>query len=191
MDKSSEKGLTASLEDYLEAVLFLVREGSVARVRDIASRLDVGMPSVTAAMKALSKRDLVNYDPYQVVTLTERGMELAEEIGNRHATLRRFLTEVLGIEEDLAEANACRMEHAIDDEVLARLVELGEFLRCCPRVRGRWLEEFTHYCMHGRDPRRCKKCLEEAVQDFQANGTGKDGSVGEAESPAIGRDRSR
>ena len=64
--------LSRSLEDYLETILLLVRRKRVARVRDIAKRLNVGMPAVTAALKALSKRKLVNYDPYQVVTLTDR-----------------------------------------------------------------------------------------------------------------------
>ena len=67
------KRLTPSLEDYLETILLLVRRDRVARVRDIAGHMGVAMSSVTAALKSLSKRKLVNYDPYEVITLTASG----------------------------------------------------------------------------------------------------------------------
>ncbi|MCL2701763.1 MAG: metal-dependent transcriptional regulator [Phycisphaerae bacterium] len=113
--------LSPSQEDYLEAVLDLVRAGQVARVRDIARRLGVGMPSVTVALRQLSSRGLVNYDPYQVVTLTAAGRQAGEEIERRHRVLESFLTDVLGLDEAVARANACRMEHAVDATVLERL----------------------------------------------------------------------
>ena len=78
MVTAQSRRLTASLEDYLEAVLMLVRQKRVARVRDIAKRVGVGMPSVTTALKGLARRELVNHDPYEAVTLTDRGREVAE-----------------------------------------------------------------------------------------------------------------
>jgi len=121
--------LTSSQEDYLEAILALIRQESVARVRDIAKRLGVGKSAVTAALKTLAKRELVNYDPYQFITLTEQGQAAAEQIDDKHVTLRRFLQRVLGLEHDVAEANACRMEHYADEAVLRRLRCLGEFMQ--------------------------------------------------------------
>jgi len=106
MARKSDK-LSPSLEDYLEAVLILVRRGSVARVRDIAAHLGVGKSSVTGAVKTLAKRGLVNYEPYQFITLSDRGRELAEEVAARHVLLREFLSDVLGLDEEVAEANAC------------------------------------------------------------------------------------
>ena len=61
--------LSASLEDYLEAILHLVTEKQVARSRDIAKRLRVNRSSVTGALQALAKKGLVNYEPYEAVTL--------------------------------------------------------------------------------------------------------------------------
>lgn len=139
---AGRKKLTGSLEDYLEAILLLVRQGQVARVRDIAKRLGVGMPSVTAALKTLTKRGLVNYDPYQVVTLTDRGRQAAEGVRGRHQVLRRFLTEVLALDEPAAEANACRIEHAVDDRALGRLSEFVEFVQRCRRDGNDWLAPF-------------------------------------------------
>jgi len=139
------KKLTRSLEDYLEAILVLVRQHRVARVRDIARRLHVGMPSVTAALKTLTRRKLVNYDPYQVVTLTDLGREQAEAVSMRHETLRRFLTDVLGLDADAADENACRMEHAIDQAVLDRLRQFSDFAESCGRADPRWLERFERF----------------------------------------------
>jgi DtxR family Mn-dependent transcriptional regulator len=135
----TKKRLSPSLEDYLEAVLELVRSGKVARVRDIAKRLHVGMPSVSVAMRGLAGRGLVNYDPYQVVTLTEQGQRLGRAIDHRHQVLGEFFGRVLGLEDAVAQANACRIEHAIDPSVLDRLQRLSEFIQACPKVGRQWL----------------------------------------------------
>jgi DtxR family Mn-dependent transcriptional regulator len=121
--------LSPSMEDYLEAVLALIRTGQVARVRDIAGRLNVGMSSVSIALRALGAKGLVNYDPYQVVTLTDEGRRLGESVDRRHMVLQEFLTDVLGVAGDVAQANACRIEHAIDDEVLERLREFMDSVK--------------------------------------------------------------
>ncbi len=122
----AKRELTSSKEDCLEAIWALERQDGVARVRDIAARLDVGKSAVTAALKSLAKRELVNYDPYQFITLTDRGRELAKEVARRHQVLRRFMTEILGLEAEVAEANACRMEHVVDNVVLQRLIDFAE-----------------------------------------------------------------
>jgi DtxR family Mn-dependent transcriptional regulator len=124
--------LSAAMEDYLEAVGELARESGVARVRDIARRLGVHMPSVTAAMKVLARRGLVNYDPYQYVTLTPRGRQAASEVSGRHDTLRTFFADVLGLDPAAAEANACRVEHVADGALLERLARLAKAIRRCP-----------------------------------------------------------
>lgn len=143
---TKKKKLTPSLEDYLEAILAVIREHRVARVRDIAGHLHVGMPAVTSALKTLAKRELVNYEPYQYITLTDRGRELASEISRRHDLLRRFLVGVLGVGPDVAEANACRMEHAIDPDVLEKLRKLAQFTQECPGDGKNWIELFRNYC---------------------------------------------
>lgn len=139
MAPTKEK-LSSSLEDYLEAVLELELSEKVARVRDIAKRLGVGMPSVSVALKALAQRGLVNYDPYQSITLTDEGKKIGGEIGNRHQVLRDFLVNVLGLEEEIAQANACRMEHAIDQDVLERLQAFARFIEQYPEVCRQWIE---------------------------------------------------
>jgi len=134
--RTARTKLTASQEDYLEAVLLEVRRNGSARVRDVAARLDVAMPSVTGALKALAKRGLVNYQPYELITLTPRGRRLGEKVAGRHRALREFFTDVLGVEPATAERNACRIEHAVDDDLLERLRSFAAFVADDDRARG-------------------------------------------------------
>lgn len=147
------------MEDYLEVIHHLIMENRVARVRDIANALDVKMPSVTGALKKLAEKGLVNYDPHQVITLTQEGEMVAEKLVNNHKIISRFLNEVLCIEEDTADKNACRIEHIIDDVVLDRLVKYIEYVEGCPMAGVRFIEKFGYFCEHGLDEDECKKCM--------------------------------
>ena len=141
--------LTRSQEDYLEAIFALTRQSGAARVRDIAKRLTVTKSAVSAALKSLAKRGLVNYDPYELVTLTERGRVAASRVDWRHRTLKRFLVEVLGIDDERADTNACRMEHAMDDPVLQRLGRMTEFTQHQAGRRSDWLTEYERFVADG------------------------------------------
>ena len=121
--------LSASQEDYVEAILRLQRVSRVARVSEIAESLDVSRPSVTGALKTLAARGLVSHEPYGHVTLTEEGTKIAADVERRHLLIRDFLTEVLSLPEDKAEEAACRMEHVLDPDVLEHFVAYSESIR--------------------------------------------------------------
>jgi len=140
-------------EDYLEAVLTLLQETGAARVRDIAARTGVSAPSVTAALKHLAEAGLVDYDPYELVQLTPDGRAVAEKVRGRHDALSDFLVNVLRVDAETADANACRMEHVVDDRVLGRLGLLAEFLRQRPAGGRDWTERFAEFC-RGREARK-------------------------------------
>ncbi|MDR0710133.1 MAG: metal-dependent transcriptional regulator [Spirochaetaceae bacterium] len=112
--------MTQSLEDYLEMVGFLSDEGEV-RVTDIASRLGVSKPSVLTALKTLEDQGLLEHERYRSVTLTERGKEAAAKIRGRHDFLTSFLHDILGVSRDIAEQDACKMEHVLSEETLKRM----------------------------------------------------------------------
>jgi DtxR family Mn-dependent transcriptional regulator len=131
MPKSA--ALSESLGDYLETIYHLVQTEKVARVRDIARRMRVRMPSVTGAVKALAKRGLVDHAPYSFVTLTGKGRKAAREIVRRHRIFAEFFEKVLGVDGEAAERNACHMEHVIEPEVLERL---AAFLNSMTRGRA-------------------------------------------------------
>ncbi len=108
--------LSRSAEDYLEAVGSLCRESGCAQVSDIAARLGVRKPSVTAAMRKLSTLGLVEYRPYAPILLTERGRSYADEVISSHGILRRFLIEAAGLSPERADEAACQMEHVLTYE---------------------------------------------------------------------------
>ena len=137
--------LSRRLEDYLEAVLMLSEQDGVARVSDIAERTEVSKSTVTAALKSLSQAGFVNHDPYQFVTLTKRGQVAARRIRGRHEALVQFMVDVLDLDIERAEANACRMEHVVDDEVLNRLDLLAEVIQQYSFEKAEWLERFSAY----------------------------------------------
>jgi len=143
---SHKPEISASLEDYLEAILVIIRDNKPPRVRDISERLNVNMSSVTGALHQLADRGFVNYSPYAVVTLTEEGEEVAREIAGRHSALKAFLERVLAVEENLADETACRMEHGIPREVVDRVVKFVDFFDSQKDAGCECIKRF-HECM--------------------------------------------
>ena len=95
--------LTPSLEDYLEAILQLEKINRVARVKDIAEKLSVQMPSVTGALKNLKSKGMIEYEKNSFINLTPKGKEIAKKILSKHEILTDFLKKGLQINQELAE----------------------------------------------------------------------------------------
>ena len=140
------KNLSAPMEDYLEAIAELIEAHGTARARDIAEELQVHKSSVTAALQSLARKGLVNYAPYQAATLTRDGQIQAAEIIRRHESIKRFLTDVLLLSDSLAEENACRLEHTLDEEVLTRMGLFVAFIEHGGAGRLRCGEHFAKFC---------------------------------------------
>lgn len=117
------KSMSPSQEDYLEAVLFLEKEGKTVRVTDIADYLDVSKASVNKAISLLKEAGMVEHEHYGTIDLTPEGRKKAEQVALRHHTLKRFLNKVLGVDEETAEQDACMMEHVISQQTMNKLVE--------------------------------------------------------------------
>jgi DtxR family Mn-dependent transcriptional regulator len=158
------KGISDSLEDYLEAIHHIVREKGAARGKDISERLKVNRSSVTGALHALAEKNLVNYAPYDLVTLTPEGGRVAEGVVHRHEVLKDFITRVLGMDERTAEENACRMEHAASEAVLDRLAQFIDLIRTCPRIDIRWVEDTGCFCRRSDAPQDCERCIRDALR---------------------------
>jgi DtxR family Mn-dependent transcriptional regulator len=145
-------GLSESLQDYLEAVYLLVQRHGMARMKEIAALVGVGKSSVTCAVQALAERGLVNYEPYQYVTLSEEGEAMGKVLLRRHRVLKRFLMRVIGVAEAEAETIACKMEHVIKGDVLDRFVRFLHFAEQRSGVDGSWAEAFREFCRHAGNP---------------------------------------
>ena len=120
--------MTKSLEDYIEVVYVLIQEKRRARVRDIAGKLKVKMPSVVKAIGELKKLDLVAQEPYGDVELTAKGRRIATIILNRHNKIREFLMRI-GVSRRIADKDACLMEHILSAETM---VKIRDFLKKGP-----------------------------------------------------------
>ncbi|MGB2855221.1 MAG: metal-dependent transcriptional regulator [Dehalococcoidia bacterium] len=153
---------TASMEDYLEAIAKLREEEPEVRVTQISKRLGVKKPSVTAALHKLSEDGLVQHPRYGTVELTRQGQRIAGEVMRRHEVLFRFLSEILGIDQGIAQEDACNMEHLLSPTSLEKLAKFVEFVLTCPKGEPAWLEGFNYYFEHGeRDQEIVARCLGE------------------------------
>ena len=144
--KADELQLSASLEDYLEAIYHTVEAKGAARAKDIVVRMGVHNSSVTQALRSLAEKKLINYAPYDLITLTEPGQVVALGVVKRHETLSKFLNHVLGLPAGEADAEACRLEHAVSSGVLNRLVRFVEYFESCPQNDVRWDESAGFFC---------------------------------------------
>jgi len=142
--QGSEK-LSASLEDYLEAIYNLSEVQKVARSKEIAQSLGVSQASVTSALQTLSEKGLVNYKPYGYITLTDRGHKLAARVAGRHDILMQFFADVLGVNVEKAHEVACRAEHAMGPDVTSRLTMLVDFLSQPVNDGGNLVQQFQNY----------------------------------------------
>ena len=175
--------LSPIMEDYIETIFQLLKYEQVARVTDIAKRMQVTMSTVTSALRKLQSKKLINYSPYSTVSLTPNGKVVAEKIYRRHEVLSDFFQNVLALPPKKAVENACRIEHQIDDVLLERLLDFIEFVELCPNLSIKW------------DKKHGFKCMDQTVNDSSAcvdckkDISGKNGDVVEhSESSKIGLD---
>jgi len=145
---TSRQMISDSLEDYLEAIFHIVGEKQAARAKDIAARLQVKASSVTGALRLLADKGLINYAPYDLITLTPKGKRLA-------------------VDQNEAEEAACKMEHAIPGKIVDRLVQYLEFVERCPRCRARWISEFDSFCEAESITVDCEPCIAECLEELR------------------------
>ena len=168
IDNIPEIHITPTMEDYLEAIYNLAKEKRVVRVRDIAKRLGVKMPTVTNMLKTLSGKGMIDYEKYEYLELTEKGSDVGSEIDRRHQILRRFLTDILNIDYSQADDDACKMEHAVSPTTFEAFVDFMEFIEHCPRGGASWLEYFNEYRVHGQPKDKCLERMKQFAHEYLA-----------------------
>ena len=130
MKNSGDIGKSA--EDYLESMIILKEKNGYVRSIDIAGFLGVTKPSVSNAMKRLREEGYIEMNRSGFITVTEKGMEIADKIYTRHKMLKDFFI-ALGVDPEVAEEDACRIEHDISDEkfnaICGHIEKLGKSIK--------------------------------------------------------------
>ena len=108
-------------ENYLETILLLSKKNGSVRSIDIANELEYTKPSVSRAMGILKNASLIVVEKNGNIMLTDSGFEKAQEIYERHQTIKEFLTDILIVSSETAEKDACRIEHIISEETFNRI----------------------------------------------------------------------
>ncbi|MBA3046457.1 MAG: metal-dependent transcriptional regulator [Candidatus Thermoplasmatota archaeon] len=134
-------------EEYIETIYAILKIGKRASTGQIAERMGIRPPSVTQMLAKLQDEGLVNYEPYLGARLTPMGQKLARGLIERHRVIADFLV-ILGIDYEIAEKDACVIEHHMSKASAARLKKFVEFIRSSPRD-PKWMEKFREYCETG------------------------------------------
>lgn len=153
--------LTANMEMYLKTICEIGDDGDAPRVKAIADRLGVTMPSVSGAVETLQRRGLVEHSPYGTVRLTRKGTRKARDVKNRNDLLYRFLLDVLKLPETIAARDACVLEHVVSPRTLERLSLFLEFTRVCKLGASEVIDHFAEWLECQEQDGECAGCKEE------------------------------
>ncbi len=113
-----------SRENYLLNILRLTSGNKTVKTTELSKYMGVAPASVTEMLKTLSDEGLVNYERYRGVSLTDKGITTAKNLRRKHHIMERFLTEVMDEKHDVAHEGACVFEHAMTDEVAAKMCRM-------------------------------------------------------------------
>ena len=114
-----------TIEDYVELIYDLEKNGKRVHTNDVAQALKINPASVTEVFQKLSKEGYLNYEKYSGATLTKKGKKVAVTTKKRHDKLIEFLM-ILGVKRDVAEMDACEMEHILHQSTMQKVIDFVE-----------------------------------------------------------------
>jgi len=132
VEMSVNEEISAVIEEYLECIYRLQEKSGVARTSDIVKSLGVVPGTVTNTVEWLEKNGLVTHKPYKGVRLTEKGQKIALQVIRRHRLSERLLTDILHMEWDKVHDAACKLEHALTEEIIKPLEKALKHPKTCP-----------------------------------------------------------
>ncbi|UCD14329.1 MAG: metal-dependent transcriptional regulator [Thermoplasmatales archaeon] len=137
-----------TIEDYVELLYDLQKNKKPVHTNDIASVLNINPASVTEIFQKLNNDGYINYEKYGGATLTQKGEKIAIATKKKHDTLKKFL-KILGVDEKIADMDACKIEHVVDPMTMEKLTKFVEFVQ---RFKGgpRWLDHFKYFYETGK-----------------------------------------
>lgn len=157
------KALTPNMEMYLKTIYEIADDGTSPRVKVIAERLGVTMPSVSGAVENLQRKGLVQHSPYGAVKLTPKGRSTAREVKDRNDLIYRFLLDVLQVPRPIASRDACVLEHVVSPATLKRLSAFLEFTKVCQRGAHELITHFSEWLRCSESGDACGECVKEGA----------------------------
>ena len=154
--------LTESLEDYLLDIYIVNIRKKIIRLKDIAKRRGVKLPSAVNAIKSLAQKGFIAHESYGYIELTDFGIEQAKRLYERHKTIYKFFHNILGLDEILSEKEAHKTEHDLHEKTLNLLLKFTEFVEKAPvDDKPRWLKHFAYFVETGKFP----ECINEGGKE--------------------------
>ncbi len=150
--------LSASSEHYLRAIWEVRGRQGYARVADVARELEVTPPTLSVGLKPLESRGLIAHDERRFLLLTAEGERVARQVHHRFAVVRAFLGDVLGVPEDRALNEACRLEHHLSSDTAERILDLIKLLREDDELRQFFQRRFAEFHRSCRPSSECSTC---------------------------------
>jgi len=118
-----KNAITSSIEDYLEVIYEYLKQNQKVKAVEISKKLGVSRASVTEALQKLAQKGYIKYEKNIPIELTEIGLKIAESVALRHSVLCEFFNNVLGLDKEEAEDNACKVEHVISQNAFEKLID--------------------------------------------------------------------
>ena len=161
--EAEEIKVSGQAEEYLEAIYRLEKKMGSAKTMDLARQLKVVPGSITNTIERLERRGLVIHEPYKGVKLTEKGQKLALNVLRRHRLAERLLTDILQMKWSNAHETACKLEHAISEDMIKPLEKALKHPQTCP---------------HGNPiPTKCGVILEKETEPLTGLKTGDSATI--------------
>ena len=155
--------LSKSLENYLFTINKLIKKNVKLTPKALGAELGYNKASTLEAVKILKKKKLVNYFPYQPISLTNEGEKYAKKIEEKREIISKFLNKVLFLEGEALEKTLFSIEYDTDEFFISRLKNFLDFLEFCPEGAPNWFCGIKNFIENGEIPKDCADCIEKAI----------------------------
>lgn len=129
MGKTMSLPFDTTTQEYIEVIFDLEQKNRVARVTDIAERRGVTKAGVSLVLNQLQKKELIDRKQYGHITLTKSGRRLGATLSKRHETIKNFLHSVVGVPENIADEDACKLEHILSNKSCAAIKDIVDIVK--------------------------------------------------------------
>lgn len=164
--KIMKKKISISDEDYLLTIYKLEKSNRVARSKDIVQMQKVAKSTVTAALKQLSEKNMINYQPYEPITLTPSGVEKAQRLFLRKKAIEDFFINIIQLSKIEAEKVADSIEHFMEPLVLRKFVCFMTFFKKREHQKDSLIKEYKKYVNSSQHKLDCTDCLKDYAKNL-------------------------